>query len=113
MMKPMKGGDYFRASNWRAILKMENVETEVDILSENNCPLCHVGVLEIIGYIELRQGPLEFKFSMWPPENAPALTVKMCSRQPCDYVDLGAAPKSHTLAKRLLRDFMYAQRELP
>lgn len=72
-----------------------------------------MGVLETVGYVELQQGPLKFNFSMWPPENIPAITLKMCSREPCDYVDIGAAPKSQTLAKRLMRDFMYAHQELP
>jgi hypothetical protein len=109
----MRGGDEIRTIALQDILNMENIEAEEGILSECNCPICHVGVVEIVGYIELKQGPLEFKLSKWPPEETPALAVKMCSREPCDYVRIGAAPKSHTLAKRMLRDFMYAHRDLP
>ncbi len=69
-----------------------------------NCPNCEVGIMELIGYIPLKAGPLELVFDRFPPHDAPALTVSLCSREPCEHAAIGAAPKSLSLAKRLLRD---------
>jgi hypothetical protein len=69
--------------------------------------------MEMIGYIELAEGSLRFRHSRFPPINRPALTVSLCSREPCDFVDIKAAPESLTLAKRKLRDFIASNRKLP
>lgn len=78
-----------------------------------NCPKCLNGVVEVIGYMELKEGPIEFVFAKLIPEEMPAVTVELCSRTPCDYVTIGAAPESLSLAKRILKDKVLAHRKLP
>lgn len=78
-----------------------------------NCPKCHHGMLENIGYVELKGGPLELKTVQYVPDNVPAIMVYLCSREPCDHVNLRAAPESLSLAKSNVRDLVHAHRKLP
>ncbi|QHT61196.1 hypothetical protein GXP70_15340 [Paenibacillus lycopersici] len=67
----------------------------------SNCPQCGVGVIEQIGYIEIKQGPIEIVLKPELPDRAiPAITIKLCSRGPCTYMEWGAAPESFTLSKK-------------
>ncbi|MDR6554844.1 hypothetical protein J2736_006075 [Paenibacillus qinlingensis] len=69
-----------------------------------NCPVCQVGVVENVGYIELKEGPLEFKFSQFPPAEKAAITIGICSRGSCQYVGMGATPESRSLARSCVSD---------
>ncbi|KRF13572.1 hypothetical protein ASG93_13700 [Paenibacillus sp. Soil787] len=71
-----------------------------------NCPVCLVGVVKPFGYIELKEGPLEFKLSRFPPDKKTAITIGICSREPCQHIGMGATKKSTTLAKSLLRELV-------
>lgn len=62
----------------------------------SNCPVCLVGIVKPVGYVELKEGPLEFKLGQLPPTKKAAITI----------VGIGAAPESPTLAKSLLRDLI-------
>jgi hypothetical protein len=64
-----------------------------------NCPECHYGMLETLGYVEVKAGPLEFKMTHNVPDEVPA--------------NLRAAPESLSLAKRTVRDIVHAHRKLP
>lgn len=72
----------------------------------SNCPVCLVGIVEPIGYVELKEGPLEFKLGQFPPTKKETITIAMCSRESCQHVSMGAAPESLTPAKRLLKDLI-------
>ncbi|MEB8638315.1 hypothetical protein P4H32_32325 [Bacillus cereus] len=79
-----------------------------------NCPNCFTGVLETVGFIELKTGVLEIQLTPFIPDNTAALGIKICSKDLCGYVKLEAAPASLSLAKRTLRDAIYAKhRKLP
>jgi len=77
------------------------------------CPVCRKGVLESIAYFELKSGPINMVMSRLPPINIPAITIEICSREPCNYMRLGAAPGSLSLAKSKLRGLMLTQPKLP
>lgn len=69
-----------------------------------NCPICRRGVMEMIGYIPIQNGPLEVVMSFTVPKGVPAIQIRICSLDHCGNLDLGAAPESLTLAKRIIRD---------
>lgn len=88
-------------------LEQSEQKRDEDILkSFGNCPVCLVGIVEPVGYVELKEGPLEFKLGQFPPTNKATITVGMCSREPCQHVGMGAVPESRTQAKILLRDLI-------
>ncbi|NHN34940.1 hypothetical protein [Paenibacillus agricola] len=72
----------------------------------SNCPVCLVGVVETLGYVELKEGPLEFQYGRLPLTKKATIIIGMCSRGPCQYVGMGAVPESPTVAKRILRDLI-------
>lgn len=73
----------------------------------NNCPQCHTGVLESVGYIELKPGPLQLQIGSFIPDQTPALNIRICSKDHCGYVHVEAAPASLSLAKRNIRDILF------
>ncbi|MDF2651437.1 MAG: hypothetical protein K0Q73_7242 [Paenibacillus sp.] len=75
-----------------------------------NCPACIAGVLEAVGYVELKTGTLQIQLTPFVPENTAALIIKICSKDLCGHVKLEAAPASLSLAKSTLRDALYAKR---
>jgi hypothetical protein len=62
-------------------------------------------VVEPLSYVELKKGLLEFKLGRLPPIKA-AIIIGMGSRGACQYVGMGAALESPTVAKRILRDLI-------
>ena len=76
-----------------------------------NCPRCMTGVLENTGYLVLKTGPLEYMPTL--PNKQPAISILIWSRDDCRYIEMEAAPESLALAKRSMRDAVYAHRELP
>ncbi|WP_240421180.1 hypothetical protein [Paenibacillus periandrae] len=75
-------------------------------MSSRNCPVCQVGVVEPVGYFELKEGPLEFTLDHFPPSNKATITIGLCNREPCQYVGTGTAPESLNPAKKLLKDLI-------
>jgi hypothetical protein len=75
-------------------------------VSPSNCPVCLIGVVEPIGYVELKEGPLEFKTGRVPPSNKSAITITMCSDETCKHVGMGTDQGSLTQGKRLLRELI-------
>lgn len=73
------------------------------------CPKCRSGVLETLGYVELKEGPLQLTLSRFTPSKIPALEIRVCSKDPCGMVEIEAAPESLTLAKRSMREALYAK----
>jgi hypothetical protein len=73
------------------------------------CPKCQAGVLEPLGYIELKEGTLQLTLSQFTPPNIPALEIRICSKDPCGNVEIEAAPGSLTLAKRLRREALFVK----
>ncbi|MDQ0875901.1 hypothetical protein QFZ77_004560 [Paenibacillus sp. V4I3] len=55
----------------------------------SNCPVCLVGIVEPIGYVELKEGPLEFKLGQFPPTKKETIPIAMCSRESCQHVSMG------------------------
>jgi hypothetical protein len=78
-----------------------------------NCPVCRFGVMELAAYVELKPGPLILNVKKRLPENIPAITLEMCSREPCNHINVGAAPESLTLTKSTLREFIRTVAKLP
>ncbi|WP_240421175.1 hypothetical protein [Paenibacillus periandrae] len=72
----------------------------------SNCPVCLVGVVEPFGYIELKEGPLEFKLGRFQLAKKMAITIWMCNREQCQHVGTGATREYPTLAKSLLRELI-------
>lgn len=75
-------------------------------MDSRNCPVCLVGVVEPVGYFELKEGPLEFKLDHSPPTNKATITIGLCNTETCQYIGTGAVPESLTQAKRLLKDLI-------
>lgn len=71
-----------------------------------NCPRCKSGVMESVGYIELKPGPLQIRINEIP-DNTPALDIRVCSKDSCGYAYMEAAPASLSLAKRNNRDILF------
>ncbi|CAM4514688.1 hypothetical protein FHS16_005986 [Paenibacillus endophyticus] len=67
-----------------------------------NCPVCLTGVVEPVGYIELKEGPLEFCFGRYPLTNKVAILIGLCSRGNCQYIGLETASESLVNAKSLI-----------
>lgn len=75
-----------------------------------NCPSCKTGVLEPLGYIPLNAGPLQLHYVTGVEElSSPALYIHVCSKDPCGYVRVEAAPASLSLAKSIFREMRYAK----
>lgn len=73
-----------------------------------NCPKCMTGILECVGYFEIKEGPVQFHLSRLLPEHTPAIGVNVCSKDHCGHVGFEAAPESLSLARRNFRDMEYA-----
>lgn len=75
-------------------------------MSPSHCPVCLIGVVESIGYVELIEGPLEFKTGRVPPSNQSVITIWKCSNEICNHVGMGTDQGSLTQGKRLLRELI-------
>ncbi|KQX68936.1 hypothetical protein ASD40_00030 [Paenibacillus sp. Root444D2] len=82
------------------------IRKERDEDSLSNCPVCLVGIVEPIGYVELKEGPLEFKLCQFPPAKKETITIGICSRKSCQHINMGAVPESLTPAKNLLKELI-------
>ncbi|MDR6550371.1 hypothetical protein [Paenibacillus qinlingensis] len=60
----------------------------------SNCPVCMAGVVEPVGYIELKEGPLEFNIGRFKLTNKAAIVIGKCSRGNCQYVGMEATLES-------------------
>lgn len=76
-----------------------------------SCPCCGSGVMETVGYLELKSGPINFVFSCSIPDPVSTTTIQMliCSLDDCGYTHMRAAPGSLSHAKHELRKKRYRE----
>lgn len=75
-------------------------------MSSRNCPVCLVGVVETVGYFEIKEGPLEFNLNPSHPTNETTITIGLCNSENCQYIGSGTAPDAFSPAKQLLKDLI-------
>jgi hypothetical protein len=81
---------------------MKQTEREgIEVL--NNCPECKTGVMEPLGYIEVKTGPVTIHFGSEAPSNEPAIAILMCSKEICGCVHFEGSPGTLRFVNELRR----------
>lgn len=71
-------------------LRNETEMEGIDVL--NNCPECKTGVMESLGYMEVKAGPVSIHLGRDAPPNEPAINILMCSKEICGCIHFEGSP---------------------
>ncbi|WP_141505066.1 hypothetical protein [Paenibacillus luteus] len=69
----------------------------------NNCPECKTGVMEPIGFFEVKSGPMSLYFGRDAPDNQPAINMLMCSKEICGCIRFAGVPGTLRIVNELRR----------
>lgn len=84
-------------------LQKHNLGGSEGVEMHNNCPECRTGVMEPIGFIEVKPGPMSLYFGRDAPENQPVIKMLMCSKEICGCIRFSGAPGTLRIVNELRR----------